>query len=300
MLPAAMPRPPVAGGGLLRSAYVRLLRPGQWVKNGFVLAAVVFSGRFLYPDAVVTALRASLVFCIASSMIYVINDILDREWDRRHPLKQFRPIAAGEISVGRAVAIAGVLCLSGAVLAIGFPTAFGLTVLGYVVLNLVYSAWLKHMVILDVFCIALSFALRVVGGSAAIDVHPSPWVLLCTMGLALFLAAAKRRQELALMASGAGETRQILAEYAPGFLDKLMLLSVNLVVVCYPLFALAVRPDLAWGIPFVLYGIFRYYFIVEQKGMGESPTDALFQDRPLLLCVLSWILLNIVIISWAQ
>lgn len=270
------------------------------MKNGFVAAALVFAGRFLHLDSVLRSLLALGAFCLASSFVYVINDWLDREKDRRHPIKRHRPIASGEVSASQALWIAGLLLAGALLLVIWLPPLCSLTVLGYMLLNLSYSLWLKHMVILDVFSIALSFALRVVGGGTAIEVPLSPWVLLCTMGLALFLAAAKRRQELVLMETEAGETRKILSQYGTGYLDKLMLLSANLAVISYSLFALAVRPTLAWGLPFVLYGIFRYYFIMERKGMGESPTDTLFQDRPLLIAIISWALLNVALILWTE
>jgi decaprenyl-phosphate phosphoribosyltransferase len=300
MQPAPAPGP---RSGLPLSPYIRLMRPRQWVKNLFVLAAVLFSGRFLEAGPLWDGVRAALLFCLVSSVVYIINDIFDREADRRHPIKALRPIAAGEVSIRSALLLAAALLLGAAALALTFTPALIATAAGYILLNLLYSAWLKHVVILDVFSIALSFALRVVAGGAAVGVNPSPWALLCTMGLALFLAAAKRRQELLLAERSdrmPEETRQILGQYAEGFLDKLMLLSVNLTVVCYSLFALTVRPNLAWGTPFVLYGIFRYYFIVERKGLGESPVDALFQDRPLLITVLAWMGLSVVLVILAE
>jgi decaprenyl-phosphate phosphoribosyltransferase len=276
---------------------VRLLRVHQWAKNGFVMAPVVFSGKFVNLGIVGIAVQATLVFSLMSSLIYVVNDILDLRYDRAHPVKRRRPLAAGLLSVRTACAAAVVLLVIATPLTYPLPVSFTLTVAGYVVLNVLYSLWLKHVVILDVFSIAMGFVLRVVGGSVAISTSASPWILLCTMGLALFLAAAKRRQEV-LLVSVNGKSRRALSEYAKDFLEKLMLISVNLVVVSYSLFALTVRPNLAWGIPLVLFGVFRYYYLVEIRGMGEAPAEALFQDKPLLACVTVWVILNVGLVGW--
>jgi 4-hydroxybenzoate polyprenyltransferase len=262
------------------------MRPRQWIKNAFVLAPLIFSGSFLDRASVARALAAVLLFCVASAATYVLNDLCDRHADRQHPIKRLtRPIAAGAVSVrGAAALLAGLalLLLAGAAL---FPAA-GLGIGVYLLVNVAYTLRLKHVPVLDLFCIALGFVMRVAVGALAIPVVLSTWMLVTTLSLALYLATIKRRMEL--QRQDRGETRVVLAHYSLALLDRYAELSALSAIVFYGLFVTTVRPELAVSVPLVLFGLFRYWYIVDRRGGGESPTDALWDDRLLLGTVLSW------------
>jgi decaprenyl-phosphate phosphoribosyltransferase len=264
--------------------FLRLIRPKQWIKNAFVLAPLVFSGSFMRQAAIVEALIATLVFCVASSATYVLNDLTDVESDRLHPIKRHtRPLAAGTVTVGQARALLAflvVLLLASLV----WRPATAAVVIGYLALNVVYSLWLKRVPVVDLFCVAGGFVLRVFAGAVAIEVVLSSWMLITTLCLALYLAAIKRRDELGERGAAA---RTVLGSYTVGLLDRYGEMSAVGAIVFYSLFVLEVRPALAMTIPLVLFGLFRYWYIVEDKG-GESPTDALWRDWPLGLTVAAW------------
>ena len=271
------------------------LRPEQWTKNLLVLAGVVFGGRLLEPSADALALAAFAVFCALSGAVYVFNDIADREADRRHPLKRERPIASGQLSVSAAVAAGGILGAAGVVAAFAVGTTFGIVAATYLASLLLYSVALKHVVIVDVLMIAGGFVLRAVGGAVAVDVPIGHWLLVCTTLLALFLALSKRRHELVLLADGATDHRRILEEYSPYLLDQMIGVVTSSTLIAYTVYATS--PDtaarlgtgkLGLTIPFVLYGIFRYLYLVHQKRGGGSPAAMLLTDRPLLGCVALW------------
>lgn len=265
---------------------VQLLRPRQWIKNGFVLAPLVFSGEFLDPAAVLRALFAVLLFCVGSSATYIVNDIHDIEQDRQHPIKaKQRPLASGAVRVPQALALLGLLY---AILVWGYfllPSAV-LVILGYIVLNLAYSFVLKHQPVIDIFVIALGFVLRVYAGARALNLATSAWMLITTLCLALYLAAVKRRQELALSGTAG---RKVLGHYTIALVDRYAEMAATGAVVFYSLFVMSVRPELVMTIPLVIYGLFRYWFVVESMDGGESPTDALLSDWQLLLTVVLWI-----------
>ncbi len=275
---------------------LKSLRPVQWLKNGFVLAPIVFSGRVGDPEAWGRSLLAVVAFCAASSATYLVNDVLDREADRRHPVKRNRPIAAGEISVGMALAAAGLL-IAGAVaaaLVLGgwFPAVLG----AYLVLTISYSAFLKEAVFVDVLVVAAGFVLRVVGGAVAIDVPISTWLLLCTYLLALYLALGKRRAEIALLGEEAGNHRVVLGHYTLPLVDQAISVVLGATVLAYTLYTVA--PDtvakvgsegLMATVPVVLYGLFRYLYLLHRHELGGSPTRVLITDMPLLACVVVWI-----------
>lgn len=264
---------------------IRLLRPRQWIKNSFVFAPLIFSGTFVHPAALVNAVIATALFCVAASATYVFNDLNDRDADRLHPVKRFtRPVASGAVSVSSARFVLGALC--GIVLA-GFLVDARLTavVLVYSVLNIAYTLKLKRVPVVDLFALAAGFVLRVEAGAVAIGLLVSPWMLITTLCLALYLAAIKRRDEL--VGPGVG-SREVLRLYTPGLLDRLAERSALAAMVFYGLFVVTVRPALVATIPLVLFGMFRYSFIVERTGTGESPTDALWRDRPLALTVVVW------------
>lgn len=281
----------------------RSLRPGQWTKNLFVFAALIFGRRLGDPSSAGTAVLAFLVFCALSGAVYLVNDVLDREQDRRHPLKARRPIASGEVSAGLALATATALGILGGTVAWAIDPRFLAVGASYAALLVAYSLLLKHIVILDVLTIAAGFALRAVAGGAAIAVPISQWLLICTSLLALFIALSKRRHELLLLADGATGHRPILEEYTPYLLDQMIAVVTASTVIAYIFYAIdpdtASRfgtPFLGLTIPFPIYGIFRYLYLVHRRDEGGSPAEVLLNDRPLLVCVALWAAAVILII----
>ncbi len=266
-------------------ALIRLMRPEQWIKNGFVLAPLVFAGRFTDRAAVSEALLATLLFSLASSAIYVLNDFHDLEQDRTHPLKSRRPLAAGQVSQFQALVLFGLLC-GVLVWSCLQRTNVGLVILAYLALNLAYTFVLKHQPVIDIFSIALGFILRVQAGAVALAVPVSSWMFVTTLCLALYLASIKRRQELA---HSGGQGRRVLEHYSVALVDRYAAMAATGTLLFYSLFVMTVQPDLAVSIPVVLYGLFRYWFVVEALERGESPADALFSDWQLLVTVLVWL-----------
>ena len=262
------------------------MRPKQWVKNVFVFAPLIFSGLFIDLLSVQYAMSAFIIFCLASSATYVLNDYNDIENDRKHPVKsKTRPLASGEVSKPQArvlmVVLYGVIALSAFV----YP-AVVTVVVGYLLLNVAYTFYLKHRPVLDIFTIATGFVMRVYAGAVSLDVPLSSWMFITTLSLALYLAAVKRRQEL--MKSGES-TRNVLQHYTVKLVDKYAEMSATCSILFYSLFIISDKPDMVYTIPFVLFGLYRYWFIVETEDSGESPTDALFADRLLQLTILGWI-----------
>jgi 4-hydroxybenzoate polyprenyltransferase len=273
------------------------LRPEQWTKNLVVFAGLLFGRELFNPTGrpLVLALAAFAIFCALSGVVYLLNDVADRERDRRHPVKSHRPIASGELSPRLALAAAAVI--GGVALATGFwiEPAFGWVAAAYVGMQVAYSWRLKHLVILDVLTIAMGFVLRGVAGAVVIGVEIGHWLLLCALLLALFLALSKRRHELVLLADGAAEHRRILGEYSPYLLDQMIGVVTASTLVAYILSTISPETVAKYGtdrlgltIPFPLYGIFRYLYLVHVKAGGGSPTTMLINDRPLLLCVALW------------
>lgn len=276
---------------------IRLLRPAHWAKNVFVLAPLVFAQRLTDPQSVHNGLMAFAAFCLASSAVYVFNDIRDRAEDRLHPVKRFRPIAAGEVSVLTATVLGLGLATISLVLAtsLGWPFFFVLTI--YLLLNQLYSAGLKHTVILDVMIVSLGFVLRVIAGGAAVHVQVSAWLLLCTFFIALFLAFSKRRHELILLAEDASGQRPVLSHYSPEFLDQMINVVTASTVVAYAMYAISPETvekfhtqHLIYTIPMVLFGIFRYLYLIYQKHTNRNPTEAILRDPPFLINMLLWAL----------
>lgn len=263
-----------------------MMRPRQWIKNGFVFAPLVFTGEFLVKASVQHALLATFLFCVASSATYIVNDIRDIENDRRHPKKsRTRPLAAGIISVPVALLLLLVLY---AVLIAGWfvmPKVM-LIIIGYLVLNVAYTFVLKHQPVLDIFTIAAGFVLRVYAGAMALAVPVSGWMFVTTLCLALYLAAVKRRQELSQNGS---EGRRVLQKYSVVLLDRYAEMSATGALVFYGMFVMSERPEMVVTIPLVLFGLFRYWFVVEELDGGESPADALLADWQLLATVLLWL-----------
>ena len=272
------------------------LRPGQWTKNLLLFAGLVFGGRLLDPAAIAAAALAFAVFCALSSAGYLFNDVRDRDADRRHPLKQSRPIASGELASTTALLAAGVLAAAGLAAAALIAPAFALVAAAYGALLVLYSVALKNIVIIDVLVIAGGFVLRAIGGAVAVRVPFSAWLLVCTTLLALFLGLSKRRHELMLLGDAAVDHRRILHEYSPYLLDQMIAVVTASTLIAYTFYAISAEtaarlgtPRLGLTIPFVLYGIFRYLYLVHQKHGGGSPAAMLLTDRPLLACVGLWI-----------
>jgi 4-hydroxybenzoate polyprenyltransferase len=271
------------------------LRPGQWTKNLLVFAGVLFARRLFDPVAVRQSLTAFAIFCGLSGVVYLINDVVDRENDRQHPVKSRRPIAAGALPVTTAVAAA--VLIGAAALAAAFTLGwrFGAVATTYLALLILYSGPLKNIVIIDVLTIAIGFVLRAVAGAVAIDVEISHWLLVCTILLALFIALAKRRSEIVLLADGARSHRAILGEYSAYLLDQMIAVVTASTLISYAFYTISPETELKFGtqwlgltIPFPLYGIFRYLYLVHQREGGGSPSDLLLTDRPLLVCVALW------------
>jgi len=306
----AVPQPPAAAVPV-RSFAANLLvstRPNQWTKNLLVFAGLLFGnasiGRRLFdPPSLARAVAAFAVFCALSSTVYLINDVLDRDSDRRHPLKASRPIASGALGVPAALACAGLLAAAGLAAALAISPGFAAVAGAYVALLVLYSGPLKQIVIIDVLTIAVGFVLRAVGGAVAVEVEISHWLLVCTILLALFVALAKRRHELLLLADGAPDHRRILGEYSPYLLDQMIAVVTASTLIAYVFYTISPETEQKFGtswlgltIPFPLYGIFRYLYLIHRRAEGGSPAELLITDRPLLACVALWALLVALII----
>ena len=265
---------------------LRLVRPKQWIKNTFVLAPLVFAREFTDPQSVANALIAFGLFCIASSASYILNDIHDIERDRTHPLKRLsRPLAAGTVSMRAAV---GLLVACYCVLVAGWFWSVDtmLAIFAYLALNVAYTYWLKHQPVLDLFSIAGGFVLRAYAGALALGVPLSSWMAITTLCLALYLAAIKRRQELA---GNGAESREVLRMYSTALIDRYAEMSATGALIFYSLFVMSATAKLAATIPLVIFGLYRYWYVVERLGGGELPTDAVLSDIPLALSIVIWV-----------
>lgn len=294
------------------------MRPRQWPKNFFVFLPLIFTVRQYWRPFTPTmweflalTIGAFIVFCFASGFVYLVNDLLDVEKDRAHPRKKNRPIASGALpeSVARlaAIVILIITLISAIVLDLysqtfpypsgapifPFPFAFTVVTVVYLLLQVAYSFYLKHIVIIDVFCIAAGFVLRTVAGAVIIQVPISPWLYVLTTGLSLFIGFAKRRNELVILEDNAKDHRAILEEYSATFLDQMIAVTLAFTLIAYSLYtftaeSLPANHAMMLTIPFVLYGIFRYLYLIHIKNEGGSPEEALLNDRPLLLSVVLW------------
>jgi 4-hydroxybenzoate polyprenyltransferase len=277
------------------AAVFRSVRPAQWLKNVLVFAPLVFAHQALERLALARALAVFALCCLASGAVYLVNDLLDRDSDREHPVKRLRPIASGALSPAAAGAAAALIGAGALGLAALLDRRVALVLGVYLLVNLLYSRVLKHLVILDVMTIAAGFVLRVVAGGLAVGVALSTWLLLCTSLLALFLGFGKRRHELVLLEVNASTHRRILSEYSPYFLDQLIAVVTTSTLVTYALYTMdpAVHQKLGTAhlpltIPFVLYGIFRYLYLVHQRQEGGDPSQIVFNDRSLLANIILW------------
>lgn len=297
---------PEKGGTLLKGLLLSL-RLRQWIKNFVIFAGLLFSGKYRELEPLGRVLLAFGFFCLLSGGCYLINDAMDAEKDRRHPLKRLRPVAAG--AVPRWVALAVGLLLTGVGIAgcflLGWWTA--MLALGYFFLGTLYTVWLKEVVLLDVLAIAAGFVLRALAGAVAIPVPISPWLIVCTVQLALFLALAKRRCEMVSLGSNAGDHRGVLTEYSTALLDQLIAIVTSSTVIAYSLYTISDRTYHQLGtaympltIPFVVYGVFRYLYLIHRESANSQAEAVLMTDRPLLLCVALWALTCMVLIGWGR
>lgn len=278
----------------MRATYLRLIRPRHWVKNLFLFLPLLFGLQDATLESLLVAVLAFVSFCLAASSMYVFNDIMDLEGDRFHPVKKYRPLASGEIDATTAYAISIVLALASLTLGFFCNVNFLLVVLTYMLINVLYSVYLKNMVILDVFIIALGFVLRIVAGSFATGIYMSRWILLCGFTLSLFLGFTKRRAEIVELGENFASHRAVLSHYNPYFLDTLINIVNSLTVITYLLYTIDQATTAKFGnklflsLPIVLYGIFRYQYLIYHKKETGSPTENFLTDLPLLSSVLIW------------
>ena len=265
---------------------IKLVRPKQWVKNSFVFAPLIFAGEFLHPDSVYSTLLAAFLFCIAASAVYIVNDLKDIEKDRIHPEKsKKRPLASGQVSPQSAI----ILLILLYIVLISFwdvvPSVIYVIFI-YLALNWAYTFKLKHEPVIEIFIVAFGFVLRVYAGAMALTVPVSHWMFITTLSISLYLASIKRRQEL--LQSGS-QSRGVLSYYSVTLIDRFAEMSAVTAVVFYSLYVMEVQPKLVVTVPLVIFGLFRYWYIVETLKGGESPTDVIIQDKQILLTVLLWV-----------
>lgn len=285
-------------------ALIISMRPGHWVKNLVIFAALIFAREYGDTRKIGMAILAFAAFCLGTSAVYLFNDILDRHSDKKHPVKSKRPIASGKLPVPLALAASSFLILAAVLLSLLINFDTFLTLAFYLIINYAYSTILKHLVIIDVMTIAAGFVIRAVAGGLAIQVPISPWLLVCTTLLALFLSFGKRRHELSLLSNEAVGHRRSLEHYSLPFLDQMISVVTASTVVAYAFYTLSPEVVEHFGtqwlfltIPFVLYGIFRYLFLIFKKDQGGSPARLMLTDLPLLICILLWLATVILVFS---
>lgn len=297
--------PPAAPIVALPIALVSALRPKQWLKNVFVFAPAIFANSLFLERSLERCGAAFVIFCAVSSSTYLLNDVLDREADRQHPVKRLRPIASGRLTPAVALGIAALLAASGVAASFALGGRFAAIVVAYLVATVSYTFYFKHSVILDVMFLSAGFVLRVGAGVAAVDVPASEWLFLCTLLLALFLGFSKRRHELTLLEDDASNHRRVLVHYSPELLDQMIVIVATCAILCYILYT--VWPStvekfgsnhLIYTVPFVIYGIFRYFYLIHQRQSGGDPTDSLLTDWPLLVNVLLWAAVAVAVVTF--
>lgn len=283
----------------------KLIRPKQWIKNFFVFAPLLFSRHIFHLEYLIPSIAAFIIFSLASSAVYIINDIMDVESDRVHPKKKYRPIASGEVSVKQAMIFLVFLIVVIIAGLIFQRPVFSFVIVLYLITNLLYSLKVKSIVLLDVFFISFGFMLRVLGGAAAIGVTVSSWMILTTIFISLFLAISKRRSELSqtLNKENIDKQRKVLKEYSVEFADQINTIAAAGTIISYALYTVSERTVFTFGTekliyttPFVIYGIFRYMYLMHQKNLGESPTSIVTKDIPIILDVLGWFAFSLLII----
>jgi len=298
----------INSAGTRSGALLRLARPHQWSKNLLLLAPLIFSRHlFIWRDDAIV-LAGVVAFCALASFAYALNDIIDREADRLNPEKRNRPIASGVLSVGAATRFAAVLAAIGIAISIALGGSFLLIALAYLALQFFYSLWAKRIVILDVIALSAGFVIRAYAGGIAINVDVSPWLVFITFSLALFLALARRRHELTLLGGGAAAHRGALAHYSVRLVDQMLAIVAGTTLVGYMTYTASFEIEAKFGaryhhlavltVPYVAFGILRYLYLVDQQNEGGDPTRLLLEDRPLLICMVLWILTEIVLLYY--
>jgi 4-hydroxybenzoate polyprenyltransferase len=279
------------------------MRPKQWTKNALLFAGILFSQNFLVLSMLTRVLCAFFVFCVLSGAVYLFNDLLDVKRDRSHPVKSQRPLASGRLPVSWAVYALVISLLVSLGMAYGLGLPFFGVAAGYLALQVAYSLHLKHVVILDIFCIAAGFVLRALAGAVVIDVAISSWLIICTILLSLFLGMSKRRHELEMLEDDAQAHRKVLDEYSTYLLDHMIAVVTASTVVCYALYTMSTETiakfgtrNLVFTVPFVLYGILRYLYLIHKRGQGGNPENILVSDKPLLFNIFLWALTSGVIL----
>lgn len=273
---------------------LKTLRPKQWFKNVFIFAALVFDGKLFQVEPLLKTLAGFVLFCLLSSTIYIINDLVDIDKDRQHPTKRNRPLPSGQLSPQVAIIAAIVIGAIGIPLAFWLEPYFGIIALGYVIMMIAYSFWLKNIVLIDVMTIAAGFVLRVMAGAVLVQVERfSPWLYVCTTLLALFLAVGKRRNELFLLKDNANSHRAILNEYSMDFIDEMIAIISAATLIAYSLYTFSAEnlPEdhsMMLTIPFVLYGLFRYLYLIHVKNMGGAPEEIVLRDKALMAALGLW------------
>lgn len=284
---------------------IKLSRPKQWIKNFFVFAPLIFSRHIFDFSFLITSLAAFGIFCLSSSAVYVLNDIMDADADRAHPKKKYRPIASGELSVKAAISYLIFLLVLIAISSFFMKPVFVFVIILYIITNLFYSLKVKSIVLLDVFFISFGFMLRVLGGAAAINVFISSWMILTTIFISLFLAISKRRAELSQVINqdNIEKQRKVLRDYTVEFADQLNTIAAAGTIISYALYTVSERTVTTFGTekliyttPFVIYGIFRYMYLMHRKNLGESPSSIVTKDIPIMLNVFFWFIACVMII----
>lgn len=284
-------------------ALFQLIRPKHWIKNLLVFAALIFSEQLFDQISFVRVCIVFFAFCAISSACYILNDFLDLKEDQQHPSKRFRPLATGTVSKRTARILSGLLLMGSFLMGLGLGKGALFVLLGYGFIQLIYSFGLKRVVILDVMLLAMGFVLRAVAGGVVIYVNISNWLLLCTFLLALFLALCKRRQEMVILKHVASQHRHVLSEYSITFIDSLISVITGATVVTYAFYTVSRDVQMRFGtdrliftVPFVIYGIFRYLYLIHQKEMGDNPTQVLYCDFALQLDIFLWLVICLTLI----
>jgi 4-hydroxybenzoate polyprenyltransferase len=284
--------------------YIELIRPKQWLKNLFVFAPILFAGQLLNIDYIIKNFIAFVAFCFVSSTVYIINDIADVESDRIHKKKRFRPIASGEITIKQAKIFFILIALLTIITTSRLNLYFAFVIFVYFIINTLYSFKVKNIVILDVFFISFGFMLRVLGGAVAIEVSVSSWMALTTIFISLFLAISKRRAELSLVDSNdIDKQRKVLSHYDIAFIDQMNTVAATGTIICYALYTVSEKAVstfhtdyLIYTTPFVIYGIFRYMYLIHKKNLGENPEQIVTKDIPLIINLILWFIFSVLII----
>ncbi|WP_419892682.1 decaprenyl-phosphate phosphoribosyltransferase [Paenibacillus xylanexedens] len=290
---------PATGTGSTVSGLIRLLRPKQWTKNLLLFAALLFSFEEIRTETILATLLGFILFSLVAGCVYILNDFVDRDRDRQHPVKKYRPMASGQVNPSHALMFGIILLILSVGTAFMMNPLFGVLCIVYFLLNVSYSFVLKHLVILDMMTIAAGFVLRAIAGGVLIHVPFTPWFLICTMLLSLFLAIGKRRNELTLLEGNTGSHRKVLDNYSITLLDQFNTIVTTATIISYSLFTFTSDRTihLMWTIPLVIYGMFRYLYLIHMKNQGGSPDRVLFEDKPILITVMLYVISVITIFA---